>query len=123
MNKKEKETLLKNYSYYYQAYKNDIVTKEQVITAKCMLSGLISQKDITAVENNINWQDKPVILNRFNMIAETLTYCMPNYLFEYNSDSLELIKDEIPYCAESEKQANAITELCNDLINRIQFNN
>jgi hypothetical protein len=121
MNKKEKDQLLSNYSYYYQAYKNNIVEKEMVRVAKNMLSGLISTKDIIQIENNIDWQEYPVILGRFNMLAETISYCMPEYIFEYNINSLELIKDEIPFNAESEKQANAITELCNDLINRIQY--
>lgn len=119
MNKKEKDQLLNNYSYYYQAYKNQIIEYEELRIAKNMLTNLITNKEITAIENNINWQEYPVILGRFNTIAEIISFRMPEYNFEYNINSLEFIIDEIPFYAESEKQSNAITELCNDLISRI----
>lgn len=119
MNKKEKEQLLQNYKNYYFAFKNEIVTKEIQPATRSMLFGPISNKDITAIENDVEWQDYPVILNRFKMIHEIIEPKMSNYVFEYNIDSLEMIKDECPFFAESEKQANAIIELINDLINRI----
>ena len=119
MNKKEKDQLLSNYSYYYLAYKNQIIKLEQLRVAKNMLSNLITNKEITAIENNITWQEYPVILNRFNTIAEIISYRIPEYNFEYSINSLEFIIDEIQFYAESEKQSNAIIELCNDLINRI----
>jgi len=120
MNKSEKQTLLNNYAYYCRAYKNNIVDKESKKVARDMIDDIFDRKTIVQVENNVEWEDYPAILHRFDFIAECIQYRMKDYhIFEYNLDSLKFIKDDIPFYTESETQANAIISQIDDLIVRI----
>ena len=120
MNKSERENLLDNYTYYCRASRDNIVEKESLRVARNMISSVVGCKLLTEIENKITWECYPRILHDFDHVNECIKYCMKDYCpFEYNIDSLEYIKDEIQFYAESERQSNAIIEFIDDLIVRI----
>ena len=120
MNKSERENLLNNYAYYCRCSRDNIIGKDSLRIARNIISSVFDCKSLIEVENKITWEDYPRILHDFDHISECILYCIKDYCpFEYNIDSLEYIKDEIQFCAESETQANAIISQIDDLIVRI----
>jgi len=120
MNKSEREKLLDNYTYYCRASRDNIIERDSLRVARNMISSVVGCESLTEIENKIAWEDYPRILHDFDHVNECIQYSMKDYCpFEYNLDSLEHIKDEIQFYAESERQSNAIIEFIDDLIVRI----